>query len=166
MGHELFLFDANAIIEAVRTNVWNALTGGLRVETVEEVRRECLSGIQLSSGYIQVDSDDLERMSAIHPVSQTMRATVSLLESASALDAGERDLFAYIACGELAGAWWVCSPDKASIRFAAANEMLDRLISLEEVAVRVGARADSGFRSQFTGAWLSQERTKVLLDDL
>jgi hypothetical protein len=46
---ELFFFDTNAIIEAVRTAVWNPISGGLRIETVEEVRQECLQGDQLSS---------------------------------------------------------------------------------------------------------------------
>lgn len=45
----LFFLDTNAIIEAVRTAVWNPISGGLRIETVEEVRQECLQGDQLSS---------------------------------------------------------------------------------------------------------------------
>jgi hypothetical protein len=32
------LVDTNVIIEAIRTRCWNALTGGLRVETVAECR--------------------------------------------------------------------------------------------------------------------------------
>jgi len=163
---ELFLFDTNAIIEAVRTGIWNAITGDLQIETVEEVRKECLREPGDSTGYVPVTRDALARMSAMHPVSKSMRATLAVLEGAAALDPGERDLFAFISSPEIGEVWWVCSPDKASIRFTKTHKLLDNMISLEHVAGRVEARPSPTLRKQFTEAWLSERRTEALLGSL
>ncbi len=41
------LVDTNVILEAHRTGTWRALTGGYRVETVEECVTETQTGFQL-----------------------------------------------------------------------------------------------------------------------
>lgn len=163
---DLFLFDTNGIIEAVRTGIWNAITGDLQIETVEEVREECLREPGDSTGYVPVTRDALARMSAIHPVSRSMRATLAVMEGAAALDPGERDLFAFISSSGIGEGWWVCSPDKAAIRFAKTHELLDNVISLEHVAGRVKARPSPKLWKQFTEAWLSQRRAGALLGSL
>lgn len=166
MARAPYLFDTNAVIEAVRTGVWNAITGALRVETVEECREECLRGDELSDGYIQVGRAELDRMTRVHAVSQAERAKVLLMERSDALHPGERDLFAFIVSHPPGPVWWLCSPDQGCIRFAVAHGLSDRLISLQRVADEVGARSAKPLRRQFTERWLSGKRTGALLENL
>ena len=48
------LVDTNIIIEAVRTECWNALTGRHQVETVQACCDEAEAGDTLATGYIAV----------------------------------------------------------------------------------------------------------------
>ena len=159
----VFLFDTNAILEAVRTDTWNAITGGTSVETVAECVDECWRGDRLSTGRITVSESHLQRISAVYAVSEVEVAAVLLRQDGSALDAGERDLFAHALAREDAAAWRLCSPDLASIRFAVACEIGDQLASLEEVQEAVGARPSTPLRHHFTKEWLVRERTKARL---
>lgn len=63
-----YLLDTNSVIESVRCGIWNAITGNLSIETVEECRKECLRGDTLSGGYIVVSDAELDRLTAVHPV--------------------------------------------------------------------------------------------------
>jgi hypothetical protein len=157
-----YLPDTNAIIEAVRTGCWNAITGGLNVETVTQCRDECLRGDRLSTGYVAVSPADLSRLAAIHPVSEEEVAMLLLVPEAAALDRGERDLFAH-AYGRSDDVWLVCSPDHASVDLGVALGWEDRLISLGDMLRLVGGRADPPFRSHFESSWLSRQRTLALL---
>ena len=163
MGASAYLLDTNAIIEAVRTGCWAAISGGLRIETVARCEEECLRGDHLSSGYISVTAHDLNRMTAIHQVADNEVAALLLMPAAAALDDGERDLFAH-ALGRTDDSWLVCSPDRASVRLAVALGWQDRLISLGEIARAVGVRPSPPLRSHFEAAWLSEQRTIGLLD--
>lgn len=158
----LYLLDTNAIIEAVRTGCWNAITGGLHVETVTECRDECLRGDRLSTGYVTVSPADLSRLAAIHPVSEEEMAMLLLVPEAAALDDGERNLFAH-AYGRSDDVWLVCSPDHASVDLGVALGWEDRLISLADMLRLVGGRADPPLRSHFDSPWLSRHRTLALL---
>ena len=163
----LYLLDTNAVLEAVRTGTWNALTGGLSIETVEECREECLRGDRFSSGYIAVTEHDLARVTQIHAVSDTERATLALQTDASGLDAGERDLLAHV-LGRPEGpgedeSWLVCSSDRACVLAGVALGWPDRLVSLEAALDAVGAAADPPLRRHFKQKWLSVERTRALL---
>lgn len=159
----IHLFDANAIIEAVRTGVWNALTGGLTIETVRECANECREGDTLSTGYVAVSDEQLDRLAATRNVSDVQRAAILLNDASSGLDPGERDLFAHALSLPADSQRMICSPDRASVRFAAAVECEDQLISLEETIGVVGARAAPPLRGHFTSRWLSVERTKARL---
>jgi hypothetical protein len=162
LASTLYLLDTNSIIEAVRTNCWNAITGSLRIETVAECREECLRGDRLSTGYVSVSGAELARLAAVHPVSEMERAALLLVPSAASLDAGELDLFAH-AYGRRDEAWFVCSPDRASVRLAVELGVHDRLISLSELVRLTGTRPSPRLRSHFEQAWLSSERTAALL---
>lgn len=163
MGTPIYLFDTNAIIEAVRTSVWNALTGGLNLQTVAECADESRCGDRFSTGYVTVSERDLERMAAVHAVSELEVANVLLMDRAEALDPGERDLFAHALTLSRDDLWVICSPDLASVRFAVAAGIGDRLVSLEEAIAAVGARPKLPLRGNFTTAWLTTERTKIML---
>lgn len=155
-----YLFDANAIIEAVRVGEWNALTGGLVIETVAEIANECRRGDQVRSDYIKVSEVDLARLRMIHQVPEEGRAEIELLPSSAGLHAGEMDLFWY-AIHHPDDYAWVCSPDRGSIRFAVQHGLGDRLVSLESALRAVGRKAS--IADHFTNQWLSVERTKAKL---
>ena|GEM_PF-1724727 len=159
----IYLFDTNAIIEAVRTGVWNALTGGLAIETVRECADECRKGDTLSTGYVSVSEEQLARLTAVRDVSDAHRAAILLNDASAGLDPGERDLFAHALSLPADTAWALCSPDRASVRFAVAVDCEDQLISLEEAIGTVGARAAPPLRDHFTSRWLSVERTRARL---
>lgn len=160
------LTDANVMIEAVRTRCWNALTGGLRIETVEECHQEPLRQPRDRAGYIPVTVEDLSRISAVHAVSDLDRAMLAMEYAAAAsMDPGERDLFAHAYARAAAGddVWIVCSPDKASVRAAVALGWHDRMHSLAALVGAVGARPCTPLAGHFGERWLSDFRTACLL---
>lgn len=163
MADRQYLFDANAIIEAVRVGVWNALTGVFELHTVETCAAECRQGDRFSSGYVVVDEASLARISTIHSVADTDVASVLLMDRAEALDPGELELFAHAMTLPVDDVWVICSPDLASVKFAVKSGLGDHLISLEAAMDAAGARPRVPLRNHFTSAWLSTERTKVML---
>jgi hypothetical protein len=72
-------------------------------------------------------------------------------------------LFAHALALPEEAVWVVCSPDLASVRFAASAGVGDRLISLEEAAKAAGSKPRIALRNNFTAVWLSAERTKIAL---
>lgn len=163
MQSPVYLFDANVIIEAVRTKTWNALTGALAIETVAECAEECRRGDTLLSGYVSVSQKDLDRLARVHAVPAAQVATVLLREEASSLDPGERDLFARALALPEHTEWLLCSPDHASVRFAVAVGCGERLVSLEEALTDSGARPSPALREHFSTRWLSMARTRAML---
>jgi len=156
--------DTNVIIEAVRTGCWRAVTGSLRVETVEMCREEASAGDETRRGYIVVTDDELSRIAAVHSVSERERAAFALdYSDASGMDAGERDLFAH-AHSRPSHDWMLCSPDKASIRAAVVLGWSDRLRSLGALAQQIGARPTTALKAHFEESWLSKWRTQFLLE--
>ena len=160
------LADTNVMIEAVRTRCWNALTGSLRVETVEECHDEAGRGSYGRSGYVEVGPGDLDRLAAVHAVTDLDRAVFGLAYAdAQNMDAGERDLFAH-AYGRAAGGdeeWVITSADKACIRAAVTLGWSDRVHSLGALATAVGARPGVPLAEHFGERWLSDFRTACLL---
>lgn len=136
------LIDTNAVIEAVRTGCWAAITGQLAVETVQACRDELLAGSASElPGYVPVGEEHLERLRAVHEVDEVTRAEFKLAYTgADGLDAGEHDLLAH-AHAMASGDWVLCSPDKASIRAAVSLGHGDRLRALEKLIQMVGASA-------------------------
>lgn len=161
------LADTNVIIEAVRTRCWNALTGALRIESVETCRDEALAGNPHRAGYVTVGAGDLARLGAVHPVSVLERATFGIhYPNAAGMDDGERDLFAHAYRRASAGddLWLLCSPDRASIRAAVALGWAERLESLEALVERVGGRCNPPLAEHFGKRWLAESRTRFLLE--
>lgn len=160
------LVDTNVIIEAVRTRVWKALLGALRVETVRECWDETQRGSPHDPGYVTVTAADLAGLAEVHAVTDLERATLALTcADAAALDPGERDLLAHALTRQASGdtVWLVSSPDRACVRAAVALNLGDHTISLEELAQAAGARPALLPKEHFTRRWLSAERTKALL---
>lgn len=162
-GDQTVLVDTNVIIEAVRTGCWAALTGRLRVETVDTCRDEARAGNSARPGYVHVGLEHLARLHRVHPVSPVHRAAFALAyEGADGMDDGERDLFAH-AHGRDDEAWVLCSPDKASIRAAVSLDWGDRLRSLGSLAALAGARPKLRMKAHFEEAWLAMWRTHYRL---
>lgn len=160
------LLDTNVIIEAVRTNCWNALTGGFQSETVEECRLEALKGDTTRRGYVPVSVVQLERLSKVHVVSDIARATFAMeYEGAAAMDGGERALFAHAHERLQQGddVWVISSPDKASVRAAIDLEWSDKIVSLEHLVSLVGVRPKPPLDDHHGERWLSTYRTEYLL---
>ncbi|HYW12819.1 MAG TPA: hypothetical protein VE871_12715 [Longimicrobium sp.] len=165
--HEtIVLVDTNVVLEAVRTRCWNAVTGGLRVETVEECRDEALRGDRGRPGYQPVSEQDLARIRAVHPVSALERATFAMAyPEAQNMDAGERDLFAHV-FGRVArgdAVWILCSSDKACVRASVALGWHERMHSLAMLAAAVGATPRPPLLDHHSERWLSNLRTEYLL---
>jgi len=163
----LVLVDTNVIIEAVRTGCWAGITGRLTLESVEACRNETLAGsADTIPGYVAVTRDDIGRLFAVHSVDDVTRAAFKLAYAdADGMDPGEHDLVAH-ACSLPEQDWVLCSPDKASIRAAVALGFGDQVSSLEDLARAVGARPAPPLRRQYTSAWLSSFRTKVVLEGM
>ncbi len=163
---EVVLVDTNAVIEAVRTGCWAAITGRFSVETVQECYDEALRDAH-RPGYIEVTVEDLGRLSAVHAVTDLQRATLALrYEYADGLDDGERDLLAHAIDRVTPPSWLLCSPDKASVRAAVALGAGDALTSLEWLGRQAGARPRPALRDHHTEARLGQWRTAALLGTL
>jgi len=137
--------------------------GALTLHTVETCVAECRKGDRFSSGYVVVSEADLARIAIIHAVADNDVAPILLMDKAEALDQGELELFAHALARSGNEFWVMCSPDLASVKFAVAAGIGDRLISLEEIMNATGARPRIALRTHFTSAWLSTERTKAIL---
>jgi hypothetical protein len=161
------LIDTNAIIEAVRTGCWAAITGQTRIETVEVCRQEALATpAGTVSGYVPVTEEDLQRLSSVHFVDEIDRAALKVTyPDADGLDAGEHDLLAH-ALRLSEAAWILCSPDKACIRAAVVLGFGDRICSLQELTLAVGTRPRLPLREHFSTEWLVSFRTKVRMERL
>jgi hypothetical protein len=160
------LADTNVVLEAVRTKCWNAISGGLRMETVEECRDEALRGDRGRPGYLPVEPEDLARTRTVHPVSALERVTFAMAyPDAQNMDAGERDLFAHAYTRASRGdlVWVVCSADRACVRAAVALGWHERMHSLEAVAAAAGANPRPPLLAHYTERWLSKVRTEYLL---
>jgi hypothetical protein len=160
------LVDTNVVMEAVRTRCWNALTGGLCVETVEECRDEALRGDRGRPGYLPVSEQDLARIRKVHPVTPLERVTFGMAyQDARNMDQGERDLFAHAYARAARGdsVWILSSADRACMRAAVALGWHERMCSLGALAAAVGAHPNPTLLDQYGERWLSQVRTGYLL---
>ena len=156
--------DTSVIIEACRTNCWNAVTAHFSIATVEKCYEETLTGDPLRPGYVTVEPAHLRKgLGGRYVVSDAERAALSLsLENADALDAGERDLLAHLIARP--EAWLVSCADRAAVNAALALGFEDRLVPLDAMAKAAGARPS--LRHHFTEAWLSEVRTAFKMDRL
>lgn len=155
--------DTMIVVEAVRTGCWNAITGQRLVVTVPECAEELERGDPERPGYVALQAKEIARLS-VEPLSPTAPARLRLeYPDADGLDAGERDLLALAL--ERPGNARIVSCDKAAVRAAHALGLLDRVMSLEDLAASVGARPHPAIKVQYTEASLRTWRTKLLLGE-
>lgn len=153
------LVDTNVIIEAHRTRCWGALVVRYGMDTVCRCVEECETGNRRRNT-VEVDTARLSAELMPKVVTPSMILTLAQrLGGKVDLDPGEKELLAYALT--LADCWIVTSPDKAAVRAGHLLGVVDRFVSLEELAVDAGQRPD--LRDQYTSRWLHNFRTQVIL---
>ena len=146
------LVDTNVILEAHRIGCWRALTGGYRVETVEECVTETQTGYQRRRREQQIDEAELrERLGAVTAVDDRARAGLAVRIGELALDEGEACLWAH-ALGR-GDDWILCGPDRASLRCGVRLGFRERLVSLEALLEDVGHRPRVALRPAYSREW-------------
>ena len=156
------LVDTNAIIEAHRTATWPALAGGYRIETVADCVTETQTGFANRPRAEWIKPGALETaLMAVHEVDDAERAELALRIGGIALDLGEESLWAH-ALGR-PDDWWMCGPDRASLRAGVRLGFRDRLVCLEELLERVGHRPRTALKSAYTRRWMRRAVAEMVL---
>ena len=160
---QVVLVDTNIIIEAVRTNCWNALTVHFDVHTVEKCCEEARTGEAHRPGYVEVSEKALRERLKVHRVGDAELAALGVRDPESfRLDAGERHLWSHALSRN--DAWLASCCDAAAVGAAVRLGWADRLVSLEELVHTAGAGdALKELKGQFGSARLAQWRTAALL---
>jgi hypothetical protein len=155
------LVDTNVILEAHRVGAWTHLASWYALETESECVAECETGNQRRSVPIPIDTARLEDEVIVHrlPYDELVRFRLRMGAEPS-LDPGEERLIASALLRE--DVWLICSPDKAAVRACHKLGMLDQVVALEDLTLASGLRVR--LRDSFTCHWLSDFRTKLLLD--
>ena len=93
----MVLVDTNTIIEAHRTGTWPALSGGYRIETVEECVTETQTGFQRRRREETIVAKELRAsMASVHAVGDRERAELAVRVPDIWLDEGEACLWAHV----------------------------------------------------------------------
>ncbi len=156
------LIDTNAIKAAHEVGCWNALRNYYRLETaaycVEEATRLDRKGRRL----VERTIEELRAELTCHEVTDIDRAALALrLQGQVDLDDGERDVLS-IALKLREPVWWLCGPDKATLRAMHLLNLLDQACSLEVLARGAGLRL-RGLEPQYTEECLVGKRTQLVL---
>ena len=156
--------DTNVIIEAYRTKSWAALAGAYRIETVEDCVRETQTGYAQRTSEEQIAASDLtSSLAAIHQVTALMRAEIVLRIGDIALDRGEESLWAHAV--RQSGTWFLCGPDRASLRVGFNLGFREQLVSLEELVKKAGHRTRHAFKDPYTKKWLDRVMSEMVVAD-
>lgn len=161
--HGPVLVDTNVILESHRIGSWRALTGGYRVETVEDCVTETQTGFQRRRPEQQIDAGELRAsLAAVHSVGDRERAELAIrVHDIIILDRGEASLWAHALHRD--DAWVLCGPDKASLRFGVRMGFRERLVSLERLLDDVGYRPTSSLRTAYSRRWLDGTLSELVL---
>jgi hypothetical protein len=156
--------DTNVIIESHRTGIWNTLARYFALETVEMCCAEAGTGDKKDRDYVPVDTDRVRQGAAVHTVTQLMIVSAGLrARGLTRLDDGEKELLAFAAAQEAARIV-ISSPDLRAMEVAEKLGLLDRFVSLEELAEIVGTHPV--LKSWYRKGWLTSRRTAIKLESL
>ena len=159
------LVDTNVIIEAYRTGAWAALVGAYGVETVEDCVTETQTGYQRLAREQWIEDDDLRRsLSAVHEIADRECAELAVRIGGIALDRGEESLWTD-ALGRT-GMWFLCGPDRASLRVGVRLQVRDRLVSMEELLDGAGHRARRPLRPAYTRNWMNGVLSEMVVAEI
>jgi hypothetical protein len=155
------LLDNCAISACVGAGAWAALASRYTLETVEEVEREATTGYQ--HRHI-IPPTEFRNQVKVHAVSDDARFMAQSVHSQLAtIDDGERDLWVHALSRE--GAWVLCGPDIASIKFGVLNGFQDRLVSLEELLSTIGYTPKIRLQEHQTRKWLQALIGRILMEE-
>lgn len=159
------LVDTNVIIEAHRTDAWTALVGAYGVETVEDCVTETQTGYRRRARDQWIDVGELKAsLAAVHDVADNERAELAVRVSDIALDRGEESLWAH-ALGRM-GTWFLCGPDRASLRVGVRLRLRDQLVSLEELLDRAGHRPKRALKPAYTRKWMDRVVSEMVVAEV
>lgn len=159
------LVDTNAIIESHRTGAWQALSGGYQVETVEDCVTETQAGFQSRRKEQDIDSRQLrDSLTIVHMISNRELVELEIRTEGIALDMGEKSLWAH-AIGRDDN-WFLCGPDRASLRCGVRLGFRERIISLEELLQNVGYQTRTSLKEHYTKAWLEKSLSMIVVAEL
>ena len=162
---DAILVDTMVIIEAHRKGVWHALTNSYQVETVEDCVTETQTGFQLRREEQDIDPRLLsDSLAVVHPVSERELVDLEIRIEGISLDPGEKSLWAH-ALGR-SDDWFLCGPDRASLRCGVRLGFRERIISLEELLQNVGHRTGKLLADNYTKAWLNNSLSMIVVDEL
>ena len=154
------MVDTMVIIEAHRTNCWNALLGQFQMDTVWRCVEECETGNQRRRNPVPVDTVAMRKRLAPKTVTPVMVYEMEQrLSGRVDLDHGELELLAYAITQE--DAWIISAPDKAAMRAGMLLGILDRFASLQDLANSAGQ--NPLLRDNFTNRWQTSFRAHLLL---
>jgi hypothetical protein len=160
--HATVLIDTNAIQAAHRCGCWNALLKSFKLETVEHCLEEALRPNRKGKRLVNRSRDDLNKEIISHAVTDAQRATLLYaLQGRVDLDDGERDLLS-LAMSLRTQVWWLCGPDKATVRAMHLLGIIDQMCSLQGLA-EVTGMTRLKLEEQYTEKWLAAKRTMLQL---
>jgi hypothetical protein len=160
--HARVLVDTNAIQAAHRYGCWTALHKWFHLETVEICIEEALRPNRRGKRLVDRKRDDLQKEIHPHAVTDAHRAVLlHALQGRVDLDDGERDLLS-LALTIKTEVWWLCGPDKATIRAMHLLGIIERMCSLQALTEATGQKHPK-LEEQFTEKWFSSIRTQLLL---
>lgn len=162
----LVFIDTNSIFEAHRAGCWNAVTARYRIETVQTCEGEaCTRPRRRMFARDIVPAELRSKLRESHSVTDMQRLSTALLWRTLKIDPdpGERDLWAYVVSADLATEWFLCGPDKSSMRYGHAAGHADRLTCLESMVDGIGHTCRPPLREAHTARWLDQFRTEMTM---
>lgn len=162
---KLILVDTNVALEAYRVGCLKPLCTHHRIVMVTKCVEETQTGLHLRDSSDTIPIDLLRSsLAEIPEVSRRGLAALDLrLPNGPYLDDGEKHLLAHAL--ERADSFLLCGPDKAMVRGAHKLGMIERLVSLEQIAkeAHVAKRQLGKLGTHFRSVWLEEERTKALM---
>jgi hypothetical protein len=154
--------DTNAIQAAHRSSCWNALHKFYKLETAALCVEEAVRSNRKGKKLVDRSIDDLKKEVVAHDVTDAHRAVLlHALQGRVDLDDGERDLLS-IAMSFKTDVWWLCGPDKATLRAMHLLGIMDQMCALQGLVKNAGAKHGE-LPEQYTEKWLSEKRTVLLL---
>lgn len=157
--------DTNVILECHRVGSWRALTGGYRVETVDECVDETQAGAQRRRKEQDIDQDRLkDELAAVHSVEDRDLAALAVCTLGLHLDEGEEALWAHAIGRD--DDWVLCGPDAASLRCGVRLGLRERLRSLEGLLKDLNHCPSIPLRAHYTERWQRQRLHEITFDEM
>lgn len=158
------LVDTNAIKAAHLVGCWNLIRNYYKLETADYCIEEAVRANRSGKRLVNKSAEELRKEIHAHAVTDTQRTALAFaLHGRVDLDDGERDLLS-LSISFKEEIWWLCGPDKATLRAMNLLGILEKMCSLELLAQGAGAKGKP-WEIQYTEKWLSTKRTQLLLGE-